>query len=145
MSNKLKEIDIKICTQYFFDDTISFLDPNKIKIKMSSKLKETDIQNHTKYLFDDMINILDPNKIKIDENHTKIFLFTTLDTSRSKTDLTYATTNSVNPLYLIINNTNECIEDGNGNKCLTLVSTDESKNTLKNYGELWNKIRDLFR
>ena len=26
---------------------------------------------------------------------------------------------------------------------MTLVSTDESKDTLKKYDELWNKIRDL--
>ena len=39
------------------------------------------------YFCDDMINIksLDPNKIKMDENHTKIFLFITLDSWQSKT------------------------------------------------------------
>ena len=33
----------------------------------------------------------------------------------------------------------------NGNKYLTLVPTDESKDTLKPYKELWNKIRNLIR
>ena len=28
---------------------------------------------------------------------------------------------------------------------MTLASTDESKNTLKKYEELWDKIRDLIR
>ena len=36
-------------------------------------------------------------------------------------------------------------EERNGNKYLTLVPTDESKDTLKKYEELWNKIRDLIR
>ena len=38
MSNKLKEIDIKNCTYYFFDDVINIrnLDPNKIKIDEKS-------------------------------------------------------------------------------------------------------------
>ena len=34
MSNKVKDIDIKICTYYFFDDIINVknFDPNNIKI-----------------------------------------------------------------------------------------------------------------
>ena len=38
MSNKLKEIDIKNCTYYFFDDVINIrnLDPNKTKIDEKS-------------------------------------------------------------------------------------------------------------
>ena len=35
--------------------------------------------------------------------------------------------NSVIPLYLIIGETDEYIEEGNGNKYLTLVSTDRTK------------------
>ena len=50
--------------------------------------------------------------------------------------------NSVNPLYLIINEINKYIEEGNGNKYLTLVSTDESKGTLKKYEKSSSKIRD---
>ena len=60
-------------------------------------------------------------------------------------DLSYPTINSVNPLYLNINKIYEYIEESNGNKYLTLVPTDESKNTPKKYEELWNKIRDLIR
>ena len=39
-------------------------------------------------------------------------------------DLNYATVNSVNPLYLIINKVNGYIEEINGNKYLMLVPTD---------------------
>ena len=37
------------------------------------------------------------------------------------------------------------IEGSNGNKYLTLLSTDENKDTLKKYTELWDKIKDLIR
>ena len=50
---------------------------------------------------------------------------------RSK-DLSYGKCNSVNSLYLIIiNKLNWYIEESNGNKYLTLVSTDESKGIQK--------------
>ena len=69
--------------------------------------------------------------------HTKIFLFTTLDKCY--------TTNSLNPLWIIINTINRCIEESNGNTYFTLVPTDESKVTLKKYGLLRNEIRYFAR
>ena len=60
--------------------------------------------------------------------HTKIFLFTGYMLVK---DLIYITINIVNPLYLIINKINRCIEESNGNKYLTLNNIDESKETLK--------------
>ena len=36
-------------------------------------------------------------------------------------------------------------EEFNKNKCLTLVPTNESKEIIKQYKELWSKIRDLIR
>ena len=50
--------------------------------------------------------------------------------------------NRLNPLYLIINKINE--EEICGNKYLTLVPTDESKEVMKKYEELWTEIRDLY-
>ena len=49
---------------------------------MSKKIKKTDIKIRTFYFFDNMISTksLDLNKIKEMKSHTKIFLFTTLDT-----------------------------------------------------------------
>ena len=48
-------------------------------------------------------------------------------------------------MYLIINEINGYIKEGNGNKYLTLVSTDKNKDILKKYAELWDKIKDLIR
>ena len=58
-------------------------------------------------------------------------------------DLSNVTINSVNLFYLIINKRNGYIEESNVSRYLTLVPTDESKDTLKKYEELWSKIRDM--
>ena len=52
---------------------------------------------------------------------------------------------SVNPLYLIFGKVNGYFEEINGNKYLTLVPTNKSKEKLKIYRELWSKITDLIR
>ena len=60
-------------------------------------------------------------------------------------DLKYAKINSVNSLYLIFNKVNGYVEEISGNKYLTLVLTNENKEKIKKYEELWSKIRDLIR
>ena len=40
---------------------------------------------------------------------------------------------------------NGYFEETNGNKYLTIVPTNDSKNKIKKYKELWIKIRDLIR
>ena len=57
-------------------------------------------------------------------------------------DLKHVKLNSVNPLYLIINKVNRWRDYINGNKYLTIVPTNESKEKINKY-ELWIKIRDL--
>ena len=60
-------------------------------------------------------------------------------------DSKYIKINSVNPLYLIFNKVNGYFVEINGNKYLTLVPTNETKEKLKKYEELCSKIRDLIR
>ena len=99
---------------------------------MSNKFKLIDIKNRTHYFFADMINIknLHPNKIKIDEKSYKNILiyYTGYVTVKN---LSYVKTDSVNPLYLITDKINGYFEEGNENKYLTLVLTNESKRKLK--------------
>ena len=57
----------------------------------------------------------------------------------------YVKTDSVNSLYLAINKINGYLEEIYGNKYLTLVPTNENKEKIKKYEELWNKIRDFIR
>ena len=60
-------------------------------------------------------------------------------------DSKYVKINSVNPLYLIFNKVNGYFEEINGNKYLTPVPTNESKEKIERDEELWSKIRDLIR
>ena len=48
--------------------------------------------------------------------------------------------NSVNPLYLKINNVNGYIEEKDLNKYLVFDSTDENKELLKKYNDVFNEI-----
>ena len=112
-----------------FHDTNLF---DKCKLKMSNKVKDINIKNHTYYFFDDIINIkdFDPNNINIDEkSYENILVYYTAYVAIE--DSIYVKINSVNPLYLMLNKINEYFEEINGNKYLTLVSTDESKEKNK--------------
>ena len=60
-------------------------------------------------------------------------------------DSKYIKINSVNPLYLLFSKVKGYFEESNKNKYLMLVPANESKEIIKKYEELWNKIRDLFR
>ena len=97
---------------------------------MSNIIKDTNIKNHTYYLFDDIISIeeIDPNNIKIDEKSYKNFLIYNIVYVTIKKDLKIY---SANPLYLIFNKVNRYFEEINGNKYLTLVPTNESKEKIK--------------
>ena len=75
------------------------------------------------------IENLDLCKIKIDENSFKnIFIYY----------IEYKIKYSVKSLYLI-NKINRYIKENNENNYITLLTTDESKETLKKYKELWSK------
>ena len=95
---------------------------------MSNKVKEIDIKNQTYYFFDDIINIknFNSNDIKIDEKSYKNILIYYIGYVTIK-DLKYVKINSANPLYLIFNKVNGYFEEINGNKYLTIVPTNESK------------------
>ena len=113
---------------------------------MSNKFKDVNIKSRTYYFFNDVINVenLDPNNIEIDEKSYKeilIYYIGYVMTKDSKCVKIY----SVNPLYLIVSKVNGYFEEINKNKCLTLVPTNESKEKIKQYEELWSQIRDLIR
>ena len=58
-------------------------------------------------------------------------------------DSKYVKINSVNSLYLIFSKINGYFKEINKNKYMRLVPTNESKEVIKKYEELWSKIRDL--
>ena len=113
---------------------------------MSNKVSYIDIKNRACYFFDYIINVkkFDTNNIKIDEKSYKNIVSYCIGYVTIK-DSKYVKINSVNPLYLIFSKVNEYFEENNGNKYLTLVPTNDSKEKIKKYEELWIKIRDLIR
>ena len=60
-------------------------------------------------------------------------------------DSKYVKNNTVNSLYVIFNKAYGYFEEIDGNKYLTLIPTNESKEKIKKYEELCKKIRDLIR
>ena len=100
---------------------------------MSNKFKDISIKNRTYYFFDDInIKNFDPNNIKIDEKSYKNILIYYIGYTMIK-DSKHI--NSVNPLFLIFSKVTEYFEEVEGNKYLTLVSTNESnKKNMKNCG-----------
>ena len=90
-----------------------------------------------------MINIknFDPNFLKVDKKSYKnIDIYYIGYITMKYSD--YVNFNSVNSLYLIINEVDGYVEEINGNKCLTLVSTDKNKEVLTKYTKLWNGIKN---
>ena len=93
-----------------------------------------------------MINIktVDPNKVKIDEKSHWNILISYIEHVMTRNSR-YVKINNGNPSFLFINKINCYNEESNWNKYLIPVPTDESKDTLKMYGKLYIKIRDLIR
>ena len=100
----------------------------------------------TYYFFDEMINIkeFDSNLLKIDKKSYKSIDIYYIKYITMK-DSDYVKINSVNFLYLIIDETDGCIEESNGNKYLTLVSKDKNKEVLTKYTEFQDKIKNLIK
>ena len=111
---------------------------------MKTSVKDINIKNRTYYFLNSTTYIenFDPNNIKLDEKLYKNILIYYIGYVTIKKELKMY---SINPLYLIFSKLNGYFEKINGNKYLTPVRTNESKEKTKNYEELWIKIRDLIR
>ena len=81
------------------------------------------------------IKFFDLNNIKLDEKSYKNILIYYIGYVTIK-DSKYVKIYTVNPLYLIFSKMN-----GYFNEYLTLVPTNEGKEKIKKYEELWIKIR----
>ena len=105
--------------------------------------KDINIKNRTHYFYNDIIDIeaFDSNMLKSDKKTYKnldiynIRYFTIKKIgSSSGYDIS-----SVNPLYLRINNANGYIEKINEDKYLVFDDTDENKELLKRYDNVFNE------
>ena len=106
------------------------------------QVKEINVKYWTYYFFNGIINIedFDSNLLKIDKKSYKfIGIYNPGYITIKKID-DYENIYSVNPLYLIINEVDGYFKEINGNKYLTLVSTDKNKKVLTKYTEVWDEI-----
>ena len=112
---------------------------------MSNKVKDINTKSRTYNFFNDIIDIehFDPNNIKIDEKSIFIRFTLFIYYIGHVTIKEYVKSYRVNPLYFIFRYVNGYFEEINRNKYLTLVPTNESKEKIKRYKELWSKVRDL--
>ena len=97
---------------------------------MTNKIKDINIKNQTCYFFNDIIDKenFDSNNIKIDKKSYKNTLTYYIGYVTIKE---YTTVYSANPLYLLSGYVNGYFEGINGNRYLTLVPTNESKEKIK--------------
>ena len=89
-----------------------------------------------------MINIkdFDLTQLKLDKKSCKSIGIYYIGYITIKSISDYENINSVNPLYLIIAEVDGYIEENNGNKYLTFVSTDKNKKVLEKCTKLWDEI-----
>ena len=108
------------------------------------EVKQINIKSRTYYFNNDMINLknFEPNLLKIDKKSYKnIGIYNIGYITIEKID-DYENIYSVNPLYLIIAHASGYIEEKGVNKYLVFDSTDENKELLKKYNDVWNGIKN---
>ena len=107
------------------------------------EVKQIHIKNWTYYFYNDIFDLkkVDARLLKIDKKTPKsIGIYNIGYITKKKID-DCEKMYSLNPLYLRISNANGYIEE-KVNKYLIFDSTDESKELLKKYNDLFNGIRD---
>ena len=111
---KIKDINIKNRTYYFYDDIINIkdFDPNLLKLDAKS------FKNVSIYYIGYITNSDITNSGNLD------------------------ITNSVNPLYLLVHVIDCSIEGKEGSKYLNITLTDSNSKALKQYAEIWSGIKD---
>ena len=79
------------------------------------------------------------------KNHTTTLVFTTLDILQLKKIDDYEHIYSVNFLYLRVKHGSRYIEEKNENKYIIFHATDENKELLKKYADVWSGIKNKIK
>ena len=109
--------------------------------------KQINIKNQTYYFYNDIVDIenFDPKLLKIDKKSYKVIDIFNIGYVTKKKVGNCMNINSANPLYLSINRVNGYTEEKYSNKYLVFDSTDESKELLKKYNDIFNGIMSKIR
>ena len=111
------------------------------------EVKQINIKNWTCSFYNDMINIknFELNLLKIDrKSYKNIGIYNIGYITIKKID-DYENIYSVNTLYLTITHASGYIEEKGVNKYLVFDSTDENKELLKKYNDVFNGIRNKIK
>ena len=105
-------------------------------------IKEINIKNRTYYFYNDIIDIktFDSNNLKLDKKTYKDFDIYNIGYVTIKKIGDCYDVNSVNPLYLRIDNASGYIEEKESNKYLIIDSADKNKELLKRYDTVLNGL-----
>ena len=105
--------------------------------------KQINIKNRTYYFYNDIINLknFDAKLLKIDKKDCKEIDIYYIGYVTVKIIANCKNIDSVNPLYLIINEMIGHFEEKNGNKYLVLDDVDENKEVFKKYEKIWEGIK----
>ena len=107
------------------------------------KIRQINIKNRTYYFYNDQINLkdFDARLLKVDKKDYKEIDIYYIGYVTVKKIANCNNTNSVNPLYLMINEMIGHFKEKNGNKYLVLNDVDKNKEVLKKYEEVWEDIK----
>ena len=106
------------------------------------EVKQINIKNRTYYFYNDQINLkdFDARLLKIDKkDYNEIDIYYIGYVTIKKIG-DYNNINSVNPLYLMVNEMIGNFEEKNENKYLVLDDADEDKEVSKKYEEVWEGV-----
>ena len=105
-------------------------------------VKQINIKNRTYYFYNDIIDLknFDARLLKIDKKSYKNIGIYNIGYITIKKIDDYENIYSVNPLYLIIAHASGYIEEKGVNKYLVFDSTDENKELLKKYNDVFDGI-----
>ena len=105
-------------------------------------IKQINIKNQTYYFYNDIIALktFGSNNLKLDKkSYINLDIYNIGYVTIKKIGPGYDI-NSVNPLYLLIDNASGYIEEINKDKYLVFDVTDENKDLLKRYDDVFNGI-----
>ena len=110
-------------------------------------IKQINIKNRTYYFYNDIIDIetFDSNNLKLDKKSYKDLDIYNIGYVTIKKIGDCYDVNSVNPLYLRIDNASGYIEEINEDKYLVFDVRDENKKLLKRYDDVFNGIMGKIR
>ena len=111
------------------------------------EIKQINIKNRTYYFYNDIIDIKNSDEwlLRIDKKSYKNIGIYNIGYITIKKIDDYENIYSVNPLYLTIAHASGYIEEKGVNKYLVFDSTDENKELLKKYNDVFNGIRDKIK